>query len=166
MFWIDLLMLSGEKGGNYKKKQSNFFFSRLLFFSFFFLIIIMYPLTRTSPPSQSDDEEYALDETRFVERGLAPQSPFLDQYPNTSSYSVETHEPPIMPLYDNQPLLNHDTIPMTMPMPMPIPGRYPNSMSPVNPVVLNDSAENVPVFFTGAPKRQPRRYTTSKFFFF
>ncbi|KAI9268533.1 chitin synthase 1 [Helicostylum pulchrum] len=122
----------------------------------------MYPLTRTSPPSQSDDEEYALDETRFVERGLAPQSPFLDQYPNTSSYSVETHEPPIMPLYDNQPLLNHDTIPMTMPMPMPIPGRYPNSMSPVNPVVLNDSAENVPVFFTGAPKRQPRRYTTTK----
>lgn len=123
----------------------------------------MYPQSRNSPPSQSEDEEYALDETHFVERGLALQSPFLDQYPNTSSYSVETHEPPI-PLYDNQPLLNHDSIPMSMPVPMSVSEPYINPISPMNPIVLNDNTENVPIFFTGAPKRQPRRYKTSEFF--
>lgn len=138
----------------------------------------------TAPPTHtgsSDDEydQYALNERNFIE--MRPpamhSSPFSDPYP------VETHEPP-MPVYDYQPLLQqHKNTPppmrMNMPSPhtMPLPwtnNRYSSNLSSSNLSSTNQTPHDVyndtsklnedsstPPYFTGAPRRQPRRYKTS-----
>ncbi|KAI8636718.1 chitin synthase 2 [Parasitella parasitica] len=105
-------------------------------------------------PSHTRDDEYEqypLNDTSFVEQRPVMQSPFADPFSAAidQSYSVEQHEPP-MP--SNQPLLNH-------PPPMPQPfseKRYPDT-SPFPP-----ENETPSFYFTGAPRRQPRRYKTTK----
>lgn len=118
----------------------------------------MYPRPSAPPQlpshSNSDNEydQYPLNETNFVERQPVMQSPFSDPYPPLeSSYHVETHEPR-MPIYDSQPLLSSNN---TISMPMPD-NRYSNIP---NEQYNNDNDAS---FFTGAPRRQPRRYKTSK----
>lgn len=114
----------------------------------------MYP--PTGPPHiplhqhQDEHAEYPINDTSFIEHRPV-QSPFSDPYPLEQSYTVETHEPP-MPVYDNQPLLYPNAMPM------------PYSDESIKPEVYNEQVENVtPTYFTGAPRRQPRRYKTSKF---
>lgn len=130
----------------------------------------MYPPPPTGPPQLpshlgSDDEydQYPLNERDFIERTPVMQSPFSDPYP------VETHEPP-MPTYDSQPLLqqNHPIMPTAMPLPYAN-NRYSTPTSPPpNQDVFNDNNKfntegTTPPYFTGAPRRQPRRYKTSKY---
>jgi chitin synthase len=115
-------------------------------------------------PSHSRDDEYdqyPLNDTNFVEQRPAMQSPFADPYSASveQNYTIEQHGPP-MPSYDtsNQPLLDSNQLP---PMPQPFSeNRYPESPPP--PLGLNIESEVPPFYFTGAPRRQPRRYKTSK----
>lgn len=118
----------------------------------------MYPPTGPpQPPSHTREEEfgqYSVNDTNFVEQRHV-QSPFSDSYPLEHSYAVEIHEPP-MPVYDNQPLLQNNA------MPMPFSENV--YSDPVKPEIYNEQIETaVPTYFTGAPRRQPRRYKTSKF---
>jgi hypothetical protein len=100
----------------------------------------MYPRP-PQPPTHSGNEEfeeYPLNDTRFIEQRPVMQSPFIDVYP--------ADRPRIQPYDSNQPLLR-TTPPPVMPMPSP------------NNISYNDSA---PGYYTVAPRRQPRRYKTSK----
>lgn len=116
-------------------------------------------------PSHTGDDEfeqYPLNDTNFVEQRPVMQSPFADPFSASveQNYTVEQHEPP-MPIYDtsNQPLLNN-------PPPMPQPfseNRYPDTPPAPNGLGGGGSGNEAPPFyFTGAPRRQPRRYKTSK----
>ncbi|KAL9548850.1 Chitin synthase, class 1 [Mucor bainieri] len=116
-------------------------------------------------PSHTGDDEfeqYPLNNTNFVEQRPVMQSPFADPFSASveQNYTVEQHEPP-MPTYDtsNQPLLNN-------PPPMPQPfseNRYPDT-PPIPTGLGGGGNENdvPPFYFTGAPRRQPRRYKTTK----
>lgn len=114
------------------------------------------------PSHNNSNEEYPLNETNFVEH-VPQQSPFSDPYPLENSYSVETIEPR-MPVYDNQPLLSSN--PTAMPSPIPYPENNHFSTDNVyltpNPPPPFNQGNNDPAFFTGAPRRQPRRYKTSE----
>lgn len=127
----------------------------------------MYPPPRPPHGDEEDYDRYPLETTRFNEQQpvLHQQSPFED------SYTVEEHAPPI-PVYEDQPLL-HNSQPIISPqispsIPMPSPGHSPYSSVPTNepypqyPTAdIGDNGQQ-PVYFTGAPRRQPRRYKTSK----
>ncbi|KAI8979668.1 chitin synthase 2 [Mycotypha africana] len=113
-------------------------------------------------PHLRDEEydQYPLSETNFVEQRPVIQSPFVDPYP-----AVEEHQPP-MPTYDSsQPLLQNPTI-MTPPMPQPYGNGSPYSESTTLPIPGGYESpmggRASPGFYTGAPRRQPRRYKTTK----
>lgn len=163
MSWNYLGVFQAETssiGGEYIKAQYR---KNKPFFSLFFLPFhcTMYRPNGPPPiPSHTGDDEfdqYPLNDTNFVEQRPVMQSPFADPFSASveQNYTVEQHEPP-MPTYDtsNQPLLNS---PPSMPMPQPF--------SP-SPTSLGGGGGNEneapPVYFTGAPRRQPRRYKTSK----
>ncbi|KAI9486061.1 MAG: chitin synthase 1 [Benjaminiella poitrasii] len=142
----------------------------------------MYPSGATQLPSHAKDDEfeqYPLNDTSFVEQRPVMQSPFSDPY------TVEEHAPP-MPTYDsNQPLLPHNSH-TSMPMPpaplssmqspfidgpspysegpLPPPLSSPFLDGPSPPPMMDPSFgnESPPVYYTGAPRRQPRRYKTTK----
>jgi chitin synthase len=120
------------------------------------------------PHGEEEFERYPL-ETRFNEQQpVLQQSPFED-------YVVEEHAPPL-PVYEDQPLLQTSQPVMSPPrmspsIPMPFPDHGPYSSVPTNepypqypPADMGESfGNNSPdMYFTGAPRRQPRRYKTSK----
>lgn len=136
----------------------------------------MYPPGPPQRPPHGDEqdfERYPLETTRFNE-----QQPVMQQSPFEDSYTVEEHAPPI-PVYEDQPLLQSSQ-PITSPpprmspsIPMPFPDHGPYSSVPTNepypqypPAAIGETfgnqADSPPVYFTGAPRRQPRRYKTSK----
>jgi hypothetical protein len=120
----------------------------------FFFVFKMYPQPPRPPTHNRNDEfeEYPLNDTGFIEQRPVMQSPFIEAYP------PEERQPRLQPYDSNQPLLQtNPSPPPVMPMPMPYPD---NNRYSVTPPISYDGSS--PVYYTNAPRRQPRRYKTSK----
>lgn len=115
----------------------------------------MYPQPPQPPTHAGNDEfeEYPLNDTHFVEQRPVMQSPFTNLYPQ--------EVPPRLQPYDsNQPLLPNPSPPPLMPMPYPETNQYPD-LPPHISYDINTNGSS-PGYYTNAPRRQPRRYKTSK----
>lgn len=137
----------------------------LFFFFFFFLTIKMYP---EGPKPEHD--QFPLQDTQFSNQPPVHRSPFEDPYPEDQ------------PHFDKQPLLTSPAYPPTQyptsPPPPNFPGSpavqqpYPpfnNNPSPVSPGVpayFNPAPPSPNMHYGQAPRRQPRRFKTSKNFSF
>ncbi|KAI7905099.1 chitin synthase 1 [Cokeromyces recurvatus] len=150
----------------------------------------MYPPEHSQLPPHKEDEEfenYPLNNTNFVEQRPVMQSPFTDSYvveehtppiptyessqpllPHNNQSSTAMPIPPqppssnmISPFADGPfPFSDGPPPPLSMPSPF---AEHP--MSP--PIIDNNNNNNFgnespPVYYTGAPRRQPRRYKTTR----
>jgi chitin synthase len=120
------------------------------------------------PPGQkSESDQFPLQDTQFSNQPPITRSPFDDDH-----YPADQH----MPQYDHQPLLASGmNQPPTQypPVNPPYPPASPSSpYPPYNAGGAPPSPNDVPQYFTPpspnmhygeVPRRQPRRYKTSKF---
>lgn len=117
------------------------------------------------PPGQkSEQDQFPLQDTQFSHQPPVSRSPFDDDH-----YPADQH----MPQYDHQPLLdsgmgaNPQYPPVNNYPPPPSPGSSPypqyNTNSPVGgpPTYFTPPSPNM--HYGEAPRRQPRRYKTSKY---
>lgn len=118
------------------------------------------------PPGQkSEHDQFPLQDTQFSHQPPVTRSPFDDD-----NYPADQH----MPQYDHQPLLDSGVGP-NLPYP-PVNNNYPPSSPGASPYPQYNSNSPVggpPTYFTPpspnmhygeAPRRQPRRYKTSRFY--
>ena len=116
----------------------------------------MYPNPGGPPPPppghKSEYDQYPLQDTQFAPQPVERMDPFADPYPDQQR-----------PAYDNQPLLRDPPQPFYPPD---------NSFHQEQPQQPGGSPSPRPAFvappspnmhYGGAPRRQPRRYKTSKF---
>lgn len=118
------------------------------------------------PGQKSEQDQFPLQDTQFSNQPPVTRSPFDDDH-----YPADQH----MPQYDHQPLLASGMAPTP-----PVGGGYPPVNNPPYPPSpgetspypsYNSNSPTTPQFFTPpspnmhygeAPRRQPRRYKTSK----
>lgn len=156
---VQRLNLYSNKNKKKASVQSLFFTIKLkLTKSFFFSLLSFLKKTMYQPPpgQKSEYDQYPLQDTQFTNQPPITRSPFDDdRYP--------ADNPPMH--YDQQPLLhNPPSYPPSNVYP-PHPGdspypSYPGS-SPSIPQQFNPPSPNM--HYGEAPRRQPRRFKTSKF---
>lgn len=101
------------------------------------------------PGHKSEYDQYPLQDTQFAPQPMDRGDPFADPYP--------AEHPQAQAAYDHQPLLRDNNMYPPPPQPDPTymaeqPSPYPQ-YAPASPNM----------HYGGAPRRQPRRYKTSKF---
>lgn len=138
-------------------------FSLFFIFDFFHFASTMY-----QPNQKSEHDQFPLQDTQFSNQPPITRSPFDDDH-----YPADQH----MPQYDHQPLLasgmppgppgppgyppvNNAPYPPSPGGASPYPSYSNNSSSPTIPQYFNPPSPNM--HYGEAPRRQPRRYKTSK----
>lgn len=133
-----------------EKNKGLFFF---YYFFFFYSSHQMYPGV-----PRSEHEQFPLHDTQFSYQPPVHNTPFGDTY--------QEEQP--QPFYDNQPLLTSPPYPPVHRPPNPAVGspyppyQNPGPPSPGIPGNLNPLPPSPTMHYGQAPRRQPRRYKTSK----